>query len=124
MSQKTKILIIDDDDFFSDILSAKFTEQGFEARRAPDGETGLKMMKKDMPDVVLLDILMPGMNGYGVLEEIKKNKEIKNVKVMILSSLGQREDIEKGMAAGAADYLIKTHLTPAEIVLKIKQAIS
>jgi len=87
---------------------------------APEGESGLSKMKEERPDLVLLDLILPGIDGFEVLSRMKKDTELKSISVIILSNLGQKDDVQKGMDLGADDYLIKAHFTPGEIVEKIR----
>ena len=120
---KTTILIIEDDKFLRDLISRKLSKEGYEVEEAIDGEKGLKKVKEKKPDLVLLDLILPGVDGFEVLEEIKKDPAIASIPVVILSNLGQKEDIEKGLRLGASSYLIKARLTPGEIIEKIKSTL-
>jgi len=115
-----KILLIEDDKFLRELMNKKLLTLGYEVVSAADGESGLVMIKESKPDVVLLDLILPGINGFEVLEKAKQDPEIANIPVVILSNLGQGEDIEKGLALGAKDFLVKAHFTPQEIVNKLK----
>lgn len=117
--QTTKILIIDDDPFILDMYVLKFKEEGFLVETAQDGKTGLKKIQEYQPRVVLLDIVMPTMDGFDVLKESKKTPS--DCKYVLLTNLGQKEDIDQGMQLGADDYIIKAHFTPSEVVAKIKK---
>ena len=116
-----KVLIIEDDKFLRELINRKLQSKNFETVLAIDGETGLDLIIKENPDIVLLDLILPGINGFEVLTKVKKNEKTKNIPVIILSNLGQKDDIEKGMGIGATDYLVKAHFTPSEIVEKINQ---
>ena len=115
-----KILLVEDDKFLRELMSKKLITLGYEVVSAADGESGLVMIKETKPDVVLLDLILPGINGFEVLEKAKQDPAIANIPVVILSNLGQTEDIEKGLALGAKDFLVKAHFTPQEIVNKLK----
>jgi len=115
-----KILIIEDDRFLRELMSRKLLSLQFDVAVAVDGEEGLEKIKSEMPDVVLLDLILPGINGFEVLENAKKNPVTAKIPVIILSNLGQSEDIEKGLKLGAEDFLVKAHFTPQEIVNKLK----
>lgn len=121
--KKIKILLIEDDPFLLNMYSVKFEMDGFQIFVADNGEDGLKEIFNVKPDIILLDILMPKMNGFEVLENIKKsdNSEVKKIPVILLTNLNQQEEIEKGMKLGAVDYLIKAHFMPSEVVGKIKR---
>ncbi|HNP79549.1 MAG TPA: response regulator [Candidatus Pacearchaeota archaeon] len=115
-----KVLIIEDDKFLRELLGKKISSLGYSAVLAIDGEDGLEKMKTEKPDIILLDLILPGMNGFEVLEQAKKNPTINETPIIILSNLGQSEDIEKGLRLGAKDFLVKAHFTPQEIVNKIQ----
>jgi DNA-binding response OmpR family regulator len=115
-----KILIVEDDRFLRELIARKLRNEGYEVIEAIDGEEGLKRIKEEKPDLVLLDLILPGIDGFEVLESAKKEPEIAPIPVIILSNLGQREEIERGLKLGAIDYLIKAHFTPGEIIEKIK----
>lgn len=118
-----KILIIDDDPFILDMYVLKFKEHGFLVETATDGKEGLKKIKELAPDVVLLDVVMPLMDGFDVLRELKKETPPPAAKVILLTNLGQKEDVERGMQLGAHDYVIKAHFTPSEVVEKAKNVL-
>jgi DNA-binding response OmpR family regulator len=115
-----KILIVEDDRFLRELIVQKLTKEGYQTTEAVDGEEGLKKAKEEKPDLALLDLILPGIDGFEVLAEIKKDSSISAIPVIILSNLGQKDDIEKGMSLGATDYMIKAHFTPGEIIEKIK----
>jgi len=117
----TKILIIEDDLFLRDLAYQKLQSAGFEAHQAADGEEGFKKIIEVKPDLVLLDIVLPGIDGFEILRRKKDNPEISSIPVVILSNLGQKEEIEQGLSLGAKDYLIKAHFTLDEIILKVKK---
>ncbi|PIT90425.1 MAG: response regulator, partial [Candidatus Komeilibacteria bacterium CG10_big_fil_rev_8_21_14_0_10_41_13] len=94
MDQK-KILIIEDDGFLLQMYSSKLTLEGFKVVDAIDGEKGVRVAKKELPDLILLDLMLPKKDGVTVLGELKKDKETKNIPVIILTNIGQKEDIDK-----------------------------
>jgi DNA-binding response OmpR family regulator len=115
------ILLVEDDAVISSMYKAKFEGDGFKVFISQDGVSGLAQAKKEKPDIVMLDIILPGLDGFSVLEEIKKDQAIKAIPVLMLTNLGTEEDRAKGHSLGAADYLIKASLTPAEVSDKIKE---
>jgi DNA-binding response OmpR family regulator len=121
---KGKILLIEDDPFLSSMYSTKFEMEGFVVFAANDGEKGLKLAFNEKPDIILLDIIMPKMNGFEVLEKLKANAGTKDLPVILLTNLNQKDEIEKGMSLGANDYLIKAHFMPSEVVDKIAKLIN
>ncbi len=122
--KKVKVLIVDDDAFLSGIYATKLELDGFEVATARDGEEGLKAAMREKPDLILLDVLMPKLDGFEVLKRLKADPETKPIPVIMLTNLGQKEDIEKGLQDGAVDYLIKAHFVPAEAVDKIKKVLN
>jgi len=121
---KKTILIIEDDKFLRDLIAQKLLREGFGIAEAVDGEKGLKKVKEVKPDLILLDLILPGMDGFEVLAKIKEEPVLAEIPVIILSNLGQKDDIERGLKLGAIDYLIKAHFTPGEIIEKIKKVLS
>ncbi len=119
----TKILIIEDDRFLRELMSRKLEEEGYEVFEAINGEQGLKQAKENKPDVILLDVMMPGINGFEVLSKIKGDSVLSLIPVIMLSNLDQKEDAEKALKLGAADYLVKAHFTPGEIIEKIQKVL-
>jgi len=99
-------------------------ESSFEITSAIDGESGLKTMKEQKPDLILLDLILPDMGGFEVLAKMKEDPLVSSIPVIILSNLGQQDDVEKGMGLGAVDYMVKAHFTPNEIVAKVKQVLA
>jgi len=122
-AKKVKVLIVDDDAFLSGIYATKLELDGFAVVSARDGDEGLKAALKEIPDLILLDVLMPKLDGFEVLKRLKAEETTKHIPVIMLTNLGQKEDVEKGLQEGAADYLIKAHFVPAEAVAKIKKVL-
>jgi DNA-binding response OmpR family regulator len=114
------ILVIEDDKFLRELMVRKIVSEEFSSLEAETGEEGLEKMKKEKPDLVLLDIVLPGIDGIEVLRKAKEDPSMKSIPIMILSNLAGPEEIERGLKMGAVDYLIKAHLTPREIVAKAK----
>jgi DNA-binding response OmpR family regulator len=117
------ILLIEDDPFLIDIYSTKLKDSGFNIEVASDGETGLSKLKEKKFDLLILDIVLPHIDGWKVLKEIEKDEELKNLKIIIFSNLGQKEEVERGLNLGAVKYFIKAHYTPSEIVEEIKKTL-
>lgn len=123
-NKNKKVLIIEDDPFIADVYVLKLESEGYNVESAEDGIKGLAAMKKNKYDVVLLDILMPNMDGFKVLEQIKMVPELNKIPVIILTNLSQKKDIQKGIDLGARDYIIKTKFTPTEVVKTISKVLS
>jgi len=117
------ILIVEDDVFLADLYRTKFDLEGFDVSVAYDGEKGIEMVSKKKPEVILLDLILPKVNGFAVLEAIKADKKLKNIPVILLTNLSQKSDVERGLELGAVDYLIKAHFMPSEVVTKIKHLV-
>ena len=116
-----RILIIDDDLFVSDLYSLELQKAGFIVTTAGGGELGLSKMQLEKPDVVLLDIAMPVMDGLTVLGIVRQNPEYNNVKVMMLTNIRDEETIRLGLDRGADGYLLKTSLTPAQVAEEVQK---
>lgn len=126
MSKKEKsisVLIVEDDVFLADLYRTKFEMEEFKVLVANDGEKGLELAKKNQPDVMLLDLILPKMSGFEVLAEIKADGALKKLPVILLTNLSQKADVDKGLKMGANDYLIKAHFMPSEVVGKIKKLV-
>jgi len=117
---KINVLVVEDDVFLSGIYQKKFEMEGFKVFTADNGEKAIIEAKKKKPDIILLDILLPKLDGFAVLEKLKSDPEVKNIPVILLTNLGQKDDVEKGLEAGAVDYLIKAHFKPSEVVEKVR----
>lgn len=118
---KKKILIIEDDEHVAQIYDIKFSKEGYETIIASNGDEGIKMMKDQKPDLVILDIMMPRKDGFMVLEEVKADPEISKIPVLAISNLGQESDGERALALGAREYLIKVSYSMQEVLEKAKK---
>jgi len=116
-----KILLVEDDPFLIDIYTTKLKEAGFSVEVATDGEEGVRKAKEKPPSLIILDIVLPQIDGWEILKKIKEDKNLKPIPVIILSNLGQKNEVERGMKLGAAKYLIKAHYTPSQVVEEIKE---
>lgn len=120
MSNNQKIILIEDDKSLAEMYSLKFKLEGLDLMILEDGLLGLQKVKSELPKVILLDIMMPKMDGFAVLTELKKDPITKDITVLMLSNLGQKSDMEKGKKLGANDYIVKASMTPTQVVEKIK----
>ena len=118
-----KILLIEDEEILINLLQKKLTDEGYETFTARDGLEGLKIMKEIMPNLILLDIVMPKMGGLEVMEEMQKDEELKKIPVVVISNSGQPVEIDRIQKLGAKDWLIKTEFDPQEVVEKVKKQI-
>ena len=123
-SSKIKILLVEDDPFLLSMYNTKFELENFKVVTAEDGEKGLKLALKELPDVILLDIMLPRMDGFEVLKALKADKKTSGIPVILLTNLSQKEKVKEGLSLGANDYLIKAHFMPSEVVEKIKKLIN
>ncbi|MDD3284988.1 MAG: response regulator [Patescibacteria group bacterium] len=122
--KKTKVLIVEDETMLVNMYIAKFEKEGFETVQAENGKKGIEVAREEKPDIILLDIIMPEMDGFMVLKELKSTPETKNIPIIMLTNLGQEEDVEKGNKLGAIGYLVKANLTPSQVVDKVKEVLS
>ncbi|MBI4092622.1 MAG: response regulator [Candidatus Kerfeldbacteria bacterium] len=122
--EKTKVLVIEDERMLAEMYSTKFAMEGFEVDKAFDGSAGLQKAKTVNPDVILLDIILPKLDGFAVLKEIRKDERLKKTPVLLLTNLGQDDDIKKGKELGADDYFVKSNHTPADVVIKVKELLA
>ena len=118
-----KIYLVEDEEIMIDLLQRKLTKEGYETSVARDGHEGLKKMREVKPDLILLDIIMPKMGGFEVMEEMNKNKELKKIPVIVISNSGQPVELDRAQKLGAKDWLIKTEFDPQEVIDKVVQQI-
>ncbi|MDD5291219.1 MAG: response regulator [Patescibacteria group bacterium] len=118
---KKKILIVEDDQMICSMYKTKFEADGFACLVANDGPAGLETAKKEKPNLIMLDVMLPQLDGFSILKDLKADSKTKGIPVIMLTNLGTDEDKKKGETLGAADYWVKASLTPAEISKKIKE---
>ena len=119
--KKHKILLVEDDKFITKAYQDGLSRAGFIVAAVSDGNQALAALKRDKPDLILLDLIMPEKNGFETLAEIKADESLKNIPVIVSSNLGQDSDIAKGKELGAIDYLIKSDYSIDEVAKKIRQ---
>lgn len=119
---KIDLLIVEDDKFLQKILLTKFQKEGFDVRLASDGEEGLRLMLEKPPGLILLDLILPKLDGFQVMSEMRTNPRIKNIPVVIISNLSQEEDKRRASELGAVEFLVKANLSINEIVQSAKEA--
>ena len=124
MSENKLILLVEDDEFLSELYATKLGLEGYEVILASDGEKGLKLIKEKQPDLILLDIILPKLDGFEILSKIKADKILKKIPVILLTNLSQKDEVKRGLDLGADDYLSKAHFMPSEVVKKIKQVLA
>lgn len=123
-ASKESVLIVEDDEFLREVLAQKLRGEGFDVWCSIDAIEALELMKEKKPKIILLDLILPGMDGFEMLGQLKKIPDLQDVPVIVLSNLGQKEDVDRALSAGAADYMIKANFTPADIVARIRKVIS
>src|SRR3989344_5011868 len=115
-----KILIIEDDSFLGDVLVQKLKGEGFDVSLSRDGAEGLNKMKELKPDLILLDIILPSMNGYEILEAKQIDPQVASIPVIVISNSGQPVEISRVLALGVKDYLVKAQFDPEDVLAKVK----
>jgi len=118
-----KILLIEDEEIMVNLLQRKLTQEGYEISVARDGEEGLKLIREAVPDLVLLDIIMPKKGGFEVMEAMQEDKELREIPVIIISNSGQPVELDRAKELGAKDWLIKTDFDPQEVLDKVVKQI-
>lgn len=118
-----KILILEDEEIILDLLSNRLSGQGYEVKTARNGKEGMLMMEKEIPDLVLTDVVMPEKNGFDVISEMKQNELLRNVPIIIISNSGQPVEIDKAKELGVSDWVIKTEFDPQEIIQKVDKVL-
>ena len=116
-----KVLIIEDEEYLAEMYKIKLEMEGFEVKIARDGETGLTLAKSELPDFILLDIVLPKKDGYEILKELRRDEMTKSIKIYAWSNLGQAAEIKKGLEDGADGYWVKANLTPKQLVDNVKK---
>jgi len=120
---KKKILLVEDEAFLSSLLELKLSQEGFQVEKAMDGEEAFNMLENFMPDLILLDLILPKRNGFEFLEMMRNDPRFSKIPVIITSNLGQDSDIERGKTFGVIEYIIKNKLSIDELVNKVSQEV-
>ncbi len=120
MEQKI-ILVVEDDGFLLSMYATKLNLENYKVVQATTGVQALKVVSKELPDLILLDLKLPEMDGFEVLKNLKANKETNSIPVIVLTNYSEKEHIDQCFSLGATDYLIKAHFVPSEVVSKIKK---
>jgi len=118
------ILLIEDDPFFQKFYTFKLREQKFDVFVAKDGVEGMQMVRSNVPNLILLDLIMPNKDGFGVLEDLASDQELKNIPVLVFSTLSQEKDIERAKMLGAKDYVNKSFFDFDKLLVKIQDLIA
>jgi len=120
----SKILFVEDDPLIVKIYTTRLTADGYEVLSADNGEAGLKLAEEMVPDLIVLDVMMPKMDGFAVLTKLRQNEKTKNVPILIYSNLAQEDEMNRAKTLGATEFIIKANFSPTEMVAKIKQYLS
>lgn len=123
-SRGIKILLVEDDDFLRGICELKLKKEGFSVVISADGLDALKKIQEEDFDLVLLDVVLPSMDGFEILENVKKNPAKANIPVIMLTNMGQESEVKRGFELGAEDYIVKAHFTVGEIIEKMNEIIA
>ena len=116
-----KLIIIEDEETLLNLLDKKLNQEGYSVDIARDGEEGLEKIKNNKPDLILLDIVMPKMGGFEVMEILRKDEELSKIPIIIISNSGQPVELDRAKKLGVVDWLIKTDFDPQEVVDKVKK---
>ena len=117
---KSKLLIIEDEMSLANVLRIKFEQSNFEVYVAGEGGLGIELAKENIPDIILLDLILPKESGFDILKKIKKIDEIKDIPVIILTNSNRANEVDKGFELGAVDYLLKAHFNIENVVDRVK----
>jgi len=117
----SKILLVEDDAFLSSLLKNRFIKEGFDVALARDGEEAFNLLKNSAPDLILLDIILPKKSGFELMEDLRSNPQLREAPIIILSNLGQPEDVSRGQQLGAVEYFIKAKTSIDDLIEKVKE---
>lgn len=123
LPQGTKIVMVEDDKFLGSLVAKKLVSEGCTVTSVSKGEEALGAIERETPDVILLDLLLPGISGFDILKKIKHDDRMKNIPVIVLSNLGEEKDIKMGQELGANNFLIKATLNIDEIVDEVAKVL-
>ncbi len=119
-----KVLLVEDDVALRDIYSARFMAEGYDVVTASDGEMALTQAVKEKPDLIILDVMMPKISGFDVLDILRATPETKDTKVIMMTALSQETDVTKGKSLGADEYLVKSQVTLTDVIEKAKAVLA
>lgn len=116
----SKILIVEDDPYISNMYYQKLQREHFQVMVADNGQAGLRLAQQELPDLILLDVMLPKVDGWSVLEYLKANANTRNIPIIMLTNLGTQQDMDQAKRLGADEYMVKAQYLPSEVVTKIK----
>lgn len=120
LTKQKSILVVEDDKFYSNIYKVKLTKEGISARLASNGDEAIKLAREEKPDLVLMDLIMPGKDGFETLKAFKADDDLKDIRVIVLSNLSQEEDRRRVMELGALEYIVKANISLHDMVDRIR----
>jgi len=120
----SEVVLIENEQVLIDVLENRLTKEGYEVKIAKESRQGLKLAKNDIPDLILLDVVMPDADGFEILKEMEKDNKLSEVPIIIISNSGQPEELERARDLGAEDWIIKTEFDPQEVVNKVEKQLS
>ncbi len=120
MAENKFVLVVEDDPFYSNIYKAKLKKEGIDAEVVINGDAAMTIAKQRKPALILMDLIMPGKDGFATLKELKADQTLADIKVIVLSNLSQEEDIRRVKELGASEYLVKANISISEVIGKIK----
>lgn len=123
-NKKQTVLIVEDDEFLRALAAKRLDKDGFNVQVAVDGENAVATAKQVKPDLIVLDLILPGLDGFEVLEKIKADEALKPVPVIVFSNLGQKEDVERAQYLGAASFLVKSNFTLDDLLEKVREQLA
>lgn len=123
-TKKKVVLIVDDDQFLLEMYALKFKEEGFAVEIAETGRDALTKADEVKPDIILLDVVLPEMDGFAVLQKLREGKKSDPPLIVMLTNLSQKDDAERGLRLGVDDYVVKAHFTPSEVVEKVRKLLA
>lgn len=119
-----KILIIEDESMLQDALRDKLSDEGYEVFGSEDANTAFRSIQEDRPDIILTDLVLPGIDGFEILRKLKENNDLKDIPVVVLSNLGEKKDVDLALSLGAVDFLIKSEHSLKEVTEHVRKILS
>jgi len=121
--EKIKVLLVEDDPMIIDMYKMRLEEEGYDVLLTDKGSEAIELAEKEKPSIILLDIILPEIDGFSILQTLKSKIKTKNLPVLLLTNLGQETDQEKGTQMGAAGYFIKSQHTPSDVIVAVKKIV-
>lgn len=119
-----KILIIEDENMLQEALLDRLGDEGYEVRGCDDANIAFRKIHEDKPDIILTDLVLPGVDGFEIVRLLKENEDLRNIPVMVLSNLGEKKDIDRALSLGAVDFMVKSNHSLKEVTARVKEILS